>query len=295
MDLQLDDLIADVVDLVPLPTAYVKIRELIQSPDSALADVAAVITNDPGLTSRILRMANSAYLGLAAKVDTVARATQVLGLNQVHDLALATSAIGALARMDNPVLDMHMFWRRSIYAAVFSQTLAAHTRSCNPQRIFVCGLLHDVGHLILAARAPKILQELHTLASHSHRGLDVCEREQLGFDYALIGGELLRSWQLPDAIHMPVEFHTSPRAVPEPEHTDATRLVHIAAVVCRAVLSQSAEADPAPEFDPEVLSAVGLDADTLGLLMTETDAKVAEAYQLLLPTSAARPTARVMA
>ena len=76
----IDKLTDGVRDLVPLPKAYIRIQQLVNDPDSSLADITEVIIHDPALTSRILRIANSAYMALATKVDTVGRAVQVLGL-----------------------------------------------------------------------------------------------------------------------------------------------------------------------------------------------------------------------
>ena len=99
--LTIEELVDGVQDLVPLPKAYIRIQELVNDTDSSLDDVTKVIMNDTALTSRILRIANSAYMGLQSKVDTVARAVQVLGLNQVHDLALAGAAVGSLSKIKN--------------------------------------------------------------------------------------------------------------------------------------------------------------------------------------------------
>ena len=105
----IEELVGGVQDLVPLPKAYIRVQELVNDPDSSLDDVTQVIVNDTALTSRILRIANSAYMGLAAGVDTVSRAVQVLGLNQVHDLALAGAAVGSLTKIKTPTLNIGDF------------------------------------------------------------------------------------------------------------------------------------------------------------------------------------------
>jgi len=74
--------------------------------------------------SRILRIANSAYMGLVSKIDTVGRAVQVLGLNQVHDLALAGAAVGSLTKISSEVLDVNDFCRRSVYCAVIARLVS---------------------------------------------------------------------------------------------------------------------------------------------------------------------------
>jgi HD-like signal output (HDOD) protein len=282
----IDQLVRDVADLAPLPTAYVRIRDMVGDPKASARDVAQMISNDPGLTSRLLRIANSAYLGLISKVDTVPRAVQVLGLNQVHDLALATSAIGTLCRVTNPVIDIFDFWRRSIYCAVFAQVTAAFIGVRPAERLFVSGLLHDAGHLVLAAREPALYKDLLQQSIATQRPLAECERAVLGFDYAALGAALLAHWLLPDAIWLPVQRHTEPNATQGDEHASAACIVHVAAVVSRATLWKSEADEPVPEFDTLAFSALGLDDGQIQTLMTSADEKVVHAYELLMPRRA---------
>ena len=90
-------LVRDVLDLVSLPEIYLKLRELLDSPHTTLVDVARVISVDPGLASRILRIANSAFCGFATPIDTVPHAVTLLGAQQTHDLVLATSIARAFS------------------------------------------------------------------------------------------------------------------------------------------------------------------------------------------------------
>ena len=283
--IDVEELVREVSDLAALPTAYVRIRELVADPDSSMADVAQVITNDPALTTRILRIANSAYMGLVTKVDTIQRAVQVLGMNQVHHLALATSAIGALNKIQNPVLDMLDFWRRSIYAAVFARIVAEDVGFKPAERLFVCGLLHDIGHLVLAARLPKVLQPLMEQALLTQRPLHALERELLGFDYADVGAALMRRWQLPDALLAPVALHTRPSPDAEREALQGGSIIHLAAVISRATMWRDNNDEAAPEISAVALQSTGLTNLEVEGFLAAADEQVVEAYELLLPRS----------
>ena len=194
----IDKLTDGVRDLIPLPKAYLRIQQLVNDPDSSLTDITEVIVHDPGLTSRILRIANSAYMALATKVDTVSRAVQVLGLNQVHDLALAGAAVGSLLNLKSDAIDVHDFWRRSVYAAVVGRAFAKRSSVSAPERAFVCGLLHDIGNLLLAYKMPDVYSELFELAVQNDQPLATVQLKELGFDYAEVGAALLEKWQLPE-------------------------------------------------------------------------------------------------
>jgi HD-like signal output (HDOD) protein len=287
--LTIEELVKDVKDLAPLPKAYIRIQQLVNDPDSSLDDVTRVIVNDTALTSRILRIANSAYFGLASKVDTVGRAVQVLGLNQVHDLALAGAAVGTLTRIKTDALNVANFWRRSVYCAVVARIVAKQRRLHSPERLFVSGLLHDTGHLLLAHRDPERYAELWARSIATGRPMAVLEQEELGFSYAELSAALLESWQLPEAIVTPVRHHVCGLDKVPSEHVAEVSIMHIGAVICRAAMWRSEADEPVPDFDPMALQLNAIDDDTTESIMGEADEAVIEAMTLLLPNAAARP------
>lgn len=281
--MQLEDLVNGVKDVVPLPKAYLRIQELVNDPDSSLAEVTQVISNDPGLTSRILRIANSAYMGLASKVDTIGRAVQILGLNQVHDLALASAAIGSLFKAQTKALDIYDFWRRSIYCAIVARLLAKRARLSAAERLFVAGLLHEIGNLILAFKEPALYTELRAAAARRQAPLSMVQHDQFGFDYAAISAELLRQWQLPAALQTPVRDHTQDLTKVQPESLQETAILQVAATVSRAAMWHTETDEPVPEFDPVATQLMNIDGQFVEDLMSEADGMVVEAMGLLIP------------
>lgn len=283
--LTIEELVHGIQDLVPLPKAYLRVQELVNDPDSSLDDVTKVIVNDTALTSRILRIANSAYMALAAKVETVNRAVQVLGLNQVHDLALAGAAVGSLTKIQSPSLHISDYWRRSVYCAVVARTICKEGRFGSPERLFVAGLLHDTGTLVLAYRQPDLYAELLAEAVLSGRSFAEIQQQHLGFTYADIGLALLESWQLPEGITMPIQHHVSAIGdTPESVRKDAA-ILHIGAVIARAAMWRSDADEPVPEFDVTALDITELDTDRTEEIMQQADEAVIEAMSLLLPNA----------
>ncbi|MFT4563725.1 MAG: HD-like signal output (HDOD) protein [Gammaproteobacteria bacterium] len=288
------ELVDGVRDLVPLPKSYMRIQELVNDPDSSLDDVTKVIMNDSALTSRILRIANSAYMGLAAKVDTVGRAVQVLGLNQVHDLALAGAAVGSLTKIETATLDVGDFWRRSVYCAVVARIVSKQKKIGSPERLFVSGLLHDSGHLLLAHRLPDRYAAARAKAIATATPIHVVEQEEFGFNYAELGAALLRSWQLPEAIIEPVQKHADDLASIDTKLVPEACVLHVGAIICRAAVWRSEVDEPVPEFDPVALQLISIDSESTESIMHEADESVIEAMTLLLPAagkSAARASA----
>ena len=288
----IDKLTDGVRDLIPLPKAYLRIQQLVHDPDSSLADITEVIVHDPGLTSRILRIANSAYMALATKVDTVSRAVQVLGLNQVHDLALAGAAVGSLLNLKSDAIDVHDFWRRSVYAAVVGRAFAKRSSVSAPERAFVCGLLHDIGNLLLAYRMPDAYLELFQIAVQNEQALSVVQAKELGFDYSDVGAALLEKWQLPEPIIEPIKHHTNKLTHAPVDRVADTSIVHAAAVISRASMWHDENDEPVPEFHEVAVATVGIDDALINDCMNEADEALVEAMSLLLPNaSKTRPKA----
>ncbi len=281
MELQM--LLQDVKDIAPLPKAYLRIQELLEDPTASLDDLTGIVTNDAGLSSRILRIANSAYVGLPDKVDSISRAVQILGLNQVHDLALANAAVGTLFKIQSRALDLYDFWRRSIYCAVVARVLARRAVLGNAERWFVCGLLHEIGNLLIAFKDPPLYSEMRDAAIRRGVTLASIQRAQLGFDYAMASAELLKRWNLPAAIHTPIALHTGAVAEVAKSLTREVSLLHLAAAISRASAWGSDACEPVPPFDPLAVNLFALDEQAIGEIMGEADQAVAEAMSLLLP------------
>jgi HD-like signal output (HDOD) protein len=279
------DLVAGIRDLVPLPKSYLRIQELVNDPESSLDDVTKVIVNDTALTSRILRIANSASMGLASKVDTVGRAVQVLGLNQVHDLALAGAAVGSLTKIKTGSLDIGDFWRRSVYCAVVARIIAKQKKIGSPDRLFVSGLLHDSGHLLLAHRMPDRYAAVRAKSIETATPIHIVEQEEFGFNYAELGAALLRSWHLPESIIEPVQTHTDDLSTIDSKLAPQACVLHVGAVICRAAVWRSEADEPVPEFDPMALQSMSIDGDSTESIMREADESVIEAMTLLLPST----------
>ena len=218
--------------LISLPEVYLRLKELLAQPDYSIADVALIIGQDPALTARLLRLVNSPYFGLAAKVESVFRAVNMLGTRQVHDLALATSIAHSFAGMPRAAVDMPKFWRRSVFCGLVSRGLAQAAGVEDSERLFVAGLLRDIGHLVMYQTVPEPCQQAMLSAEQREQPLYLVERELIGIDYARVGGALMRLWQLPSSLREATEFHIEPgRAMTFPMET---YLVHLAALLVTA-------------------------------------------------------------
>ncbi len=276
-------LVDGMLDLVPLPQAYIRIRQVVDDAQASLREIADVVGSDPALTARVLRLANSAYFSLSSPVDSIEHAVRVLGMNQVHDMALAMSAVGSLSHLRADTFDIHTFWRMSIYAAVSARNFAVDCRLPVPSRLFVAGLMHNIGNLVIAHELPQAFAECRQQACASERPYHEVQRATLGYDYADVGAELMRQWRLPEALVEPVALHTRPVGEVAPEHQLVAAVMQMAATTARASMWQSAESEPIPDFEPQAVSLTQQDEDAIEAHMQRVDGEVIEFIAILMP------------
>jgi HD-like signal output (HDOD) protein len=276
-------LVEGMVDLVPLPQAYVRVRALVDDPLADLREVAAIVGSDPALTGRVLRLVNSAYIGLMAPVDSIDHAVRVLGMEKIHDMALATSAVGSLAKLRGDLFDLFDFWRLSIYCAGTARELAERVGLPSPQRLFVSGLLHNIGSLIIAHEMPEAFEQSRQRARKLGRPYFELQREMFGFDYAEVGAEIMRRWNLPEALISPVLQHTCCIGNIAEADQPAAAILSIGATTARAASWQSDDSEPIPDYDVDALALTSLEADDIEALMAHVDDAVAESLAALIP------------
>ena len=225
----LQSLLTDVKALVSPPHIYLKVSELMHAADSSAKDFEEVIHLDPTLTARLLRIANSSFYSFRSKVDTVSRAVAVIGMRDLYSLVIAVSAVQSFSKISNGLVNMDTFWRHSIYCGLIARTLANRCNVLHTERMFVAGLLHDIGSLVIFNRLPEVARDLLLIAQGDEEVLYQAEKEALGFTHAHVGGVLLDHWQVPPTLYRAVTAHHEPFTVLE-GRLEAS-IVHLANVL----------------------------------------------------------------
>ncbi len=242
--------------LISLPEAYLKLKAVIDRPNTTVQHVAEAISHDPALTTRVLRLVNSPYFGLPNPIDNIPRAVSLLGTQQIHDLALATAIAHSFSGIDPKRCNLASFWRGSVFCGLVSQQLGRVCAIATAERLFVAGLLSDLGHLILYQSIPQETLHAEQLAQEESRPLVEVEREVLGLDYARVGATLMRQWRLPETLIETTEYHPEPlRAQRDPL---ATAAVHIASLMARAQGKGSTLDEALEQPHPESLKRLGI-------------------------------------
>ncbi|MEM7253887.1 MAG: HDOD domain-containing protein, partial [Pseudomonadota bacterium] len=183
-------MVDEVSALVSPPDICLRIFELLQSPDSSAREIGDVISQDPNLTARLLKVVNSPFYGVGRRVDTVSRAIAIVGIRDLYNLVVAVSAVNRFSHIAIDLVNMDTFWRHSLFTALLSRALAKRAGILHPERLFVAGLLHEIGALVLYHKMPRLAQEHLLLAGGDEAVIFEQEYEQLGFTHAELGAML---------------------------------------------------------------------------------------------------------
>jgi HD-like signal output (HDOD) protein len=225
-----------ILELPTLPTVVAKIIELVDNPRTNATLLARLISTDPALTARMLKLANSAYYGFPRRIGTINLAIVVLGFNTVRDLALSASLVDRFdLNEDRDDSGLMGFWSHSVKTAVAARMLQRLTRSRVVGEAFVAGLLHDIGRLVIARYLTKEHLLIQEELQISGRPIWEIEHEILGMSHSEVGGLLCKRWNLPQNICDAITWHHHPAERDDDDRL--TSLVHMAEYVA---LRQSA-------------------------------------------------------
>jgi diguanylate cyclase (GGDEF)-like protein len=185
------------------PVVAMRILDLSQDPDVDIGKVADVVSMDPALTAKILRIANSPIYAIRRKTENLRQAILLLGLNGTLTMALSFSLAASMHNNACQGFDYNLFWRRSLAAATCARRLSMAAGISASEEMFLAGLLQDIGMLALDKLQPEFYKDLGADQS-DHNMVQELEREKLGADHAAIGGWLLQKWNLPECLQCAV-------------------------------------------------------------------------------------------
>lgn len=199
----IDDILAEIVTLPSLPGTITRVREMLDDPDCSLHHVGEVISTDPGIALKTLRLVNSAQYGTRNSVSSVEQAVALLGAKVVRNLVLSAAIFDQLRGGTD------QFLRHSIACGLAMEMLAGSSPgiALDPDEAFVYGVLHDIGVVIFQEFLPDRHKEAVRLAERTGIPLFQAEREIIGMDHAALGGRLARHWRLPQELVDAVAGH----------------------------------------------------------------------------------------
>lgn len=220
-----------------LPTLSIvanNVIKLTQNPDSTSFEIAEAISKDQSLATKVLKTANSAYYGFPGKITTINYAIVLLGLNNIKNIVLSASIMDCFSKIgENLLFDRRDFWKHSLLCGIISKKIAGHLGLKNSEEMFMCGVLHDFGKMILDSFFHDEFVLALQLSKEKNITLLEAENTIFNFNHSGVGALLLNRWGLPPSLVKAVKFHHSPD-----ESLDAFRtasIVHVADYLCHRI------------------------------------------------------------
>lgn len=273
--------VAQVLDkLGQLPAMPAVVQDVINSFDDPNLDVnslAEKISHDQGLSSKVLRVANSSFYGLSRQVATIHDAVVVLGFGNVRSLVLAAGFVHAFPDAVPGLFERKQFWHHSLRVAACARVLAKCCRQ-NAEVAFTAGLLHDVGQLVLDACLHEPFNTVLERLGKEGGDIYQLEREVLGFDHAIVGVEMAKRWNFPASIWLVIQSHH----LADAETKEVlTSLVHLANMLAQALENGMGEDEIPGHLASQPWAGFGLTPEKLRACLPEVAQAVAAANLLL--------------
>lgn len=229
---KMTDLAEHLGELPTLPGIAIKILEMVKKDETNLDELGEILSHDPPLSAKVLKVANSPLYGLQGKIASVPHAVKLLGMNTIKNLALSFSIVNKFNSQKKNSFDYPKFWKDSLIAAVSSKLIISKIIPELEEDGFFLGLLHDIGLLVNNECAPDQFNLVLKDREITNSPFFEAEDEILGFNHMEIGSYLLEKWELPKSLCDSIRFHHYPdnNDSSNEEQKILTRILHLSSL-----------------------------------------------------------------
>ncbi len=248
--------LAQIEELPTLSLVAQKVISLTKDPKSSAADLQKVIKADTALTAKVLKIVNSAYYGFPSSITSISQAIVILGFKTVRNLAMSVSILENVFKNATGYEDI---WEHSVVTAITSQTVAEKFKYINVEEVFIAGIIHDIGKIILSTYFPETMKEVLEYSSDHSITFYEAEKQILDTNHALIGGWLLRRWEFPQSLINAIKYHHSFNKILE---DDIVKYVYFGDIVAR-LMGYSSGDNVVSTIDFEIWKKSGLTVSIL--------------------------------
>jgi HD-like signal output (HDOD) protein len=274
-------LIKDSLQLFSLPDIYFQISEMISDPRFSVKDIGHVIGKDPALSARLLKIVNSSLYGFQSRVDRVSRAVTIVGVEELKNLVLATSVVSKFNDIPTELVDMTDFWLRSVKCGLIAKFLAIENSVLHQERLFLTGLLHNLGSLVFYYKLPNKSLKVLVAADHDRRLVGGLEQEIIGFNHAELGSVLIKSWGLPESLFEAIGCYLQPELAQV--HKLDAYLLNLASRLTDLSLHSGSVNDILAEYSDEALHVLRLNVDQITRVLQSADEEFLQVFELIAP------------
>nr|WP_320009674.1 HDOD domain-containing protein [uncultured Desulfobulbus sp.] len=268
-------------DLPTIPLVASKVLELTSREEVALVEVINLIVQDIALSTKILKVANSAFYNFPQQIGSVQQAVSLLGVNAVRSLVLSFSFLSMGEEKDFRCFDLNNFWRQSLIRAAAARLISQHVDDVDPEEVFTQGLLQNIGQLIFALTLPgrydTLLEELQPQNSLP----DVTQEEEyLGLPHTISGAEVASGWGLPQSIVDVICYHHTPLTYKGSSRKDAQaiKIVYLSEILAR-IFQSDVPMEAQRAFEEEACNVLEFDNEIIQHILAAIDKEISKSAQ----------------
>jgi len=261
------------IEIATLPEITMRIVEVVQDPKSTAHDLHRIVSNDPALSARVLRVVNSAFYGLPGQIGSIDRAIMLLGLNAVKNIAIAAS-LTKMFQQKVPTDDFSGkdLWTHSVAVGASNKLITGAIGLALPDEAFLGGLIHDLGLVALLQCFSEKIPEIVQLVKAGVR-FRQAETNVIGADHQEIGMALAAKWKFPRSFQYVSGYHHNPEELAK-ENRLLAIVTHISDVICAQQglgLTITVESE---EINPELMAEIGLSEEKLQEVSENVEAEL---------------------
>lgn len=273
--MSLDKYVSYAAKSFTLPDICVRLRSTLDDPRSSAEDIGELISADPSLTAKVLRLANSSLFRFPSQVESVSKAISVIGGEALYNLVIAETASTAFKRFDTKLISLDKHWYASVYCGMVAKSLAMRLNVRGAERFFVMGILQNLSELVVAKREPKRYQAY--LALDKKELPHINQLGQFGFTFAHCSGIILENWHLPIGLYYPVMFMND-----DAKHKSDIDIcvLSLASRITVSQLDKESYAD-IELFTPEIANTVSLDMEVISNSIEYAEQETAKIVSLI--------------
>jgi HD-like signal output (HDOD) protein len=277
---RLRGLVERVQGLPTLPSILHKLNQMILNPKTSAKEVSEVISSDPSLTSKVLRMANSPFYGFQSRITTITHANVILGFNTIKSIIMSSTIFDVFGRSGKSgALDRTELWKHSIGCGAAAKVIGHRLNYRVLEELLIAGLLHDVGKIILDQFFPDKYAEVLNLVRSKDLRIVEAEVQVLGVTHADVGGWLLERWNLPKGLVETTRCHHNPALASDSRKI--AEIIHIADILVRAIRFGNGGDTKIPVLDERAWKSLGLNETELEELLFQTGEEIERAMALI--------------
>lgn len=246
-----------------LPDTCVNLRVALDDSKKDLNDIAQLISVDPSLSAKTLKLANSALFRFPSQIETVSKALNVIGGEAAYNISIAETANLAFKKFNSPVIDFAKYWQKAVMCGVIAKSIAQQKQSRGSERFFVLGILQGLSELIVASKHTQVY--LNFFDDHEVIAPMAKQMKYFKFTFPECSGFIIEEWNLPNSLVAPLKSLTHP---PKKKMNLDESILYIAMVICEYEFEGTdVKIEDIPQINLQALETVGLNNEDYDMIM----------------------------